>query len=40
MLGGVISPMDEFRRAAGIASLVKRVSEGNVREVIFALSSI
>lgn len=40
VLGGVISPMDGVSPGdLEIASLVKRVSEGSVREVIFALSS-
>lgn len=39
VLGGIISPMDGIGPAdLEIASLVERVSEGNVREVILALS--
>ena len=40
VLGGIISPMDGIGPSdLNIASLVKRVSEGGVREVILALSS-
>jgi recombination protein RecR len=40
VLGGVISPMDGIGPAdLEIDSLVERVSEGNVKEVILALSS-
>jgi recombination protein RecR len=40
VLGGVISPMDGISPSdLEIESLVKRVAEGEIREVIFALSS-
>lgn len=40
VLGGVISPMDGISPASlNIDSLVRRVSEGEVKEVVFALSS-
>ena len=40
VLGGIISPMDGIGPSdLNIDSLVKRVSEGGVREVILALSS-
>ena len=40
VLGGIISPMDGIGPSdLNIVSLVKRVSEGGVREVILALSS-
>ena len=40
VLGGLISPMDGIGPAdLEIDSLVKRVGEGNVKEVILALSS-
>ena len=40
VLGGVISPMDGIRpNDLEIDSLVKRVSEGGVREIVMALST-
>jgi recombination protein RecR len=40
VLGGVISPMDGISPASlNIDSLVRRVSEGEVKEVVLALSS-
>lgn len=40
MLGGIISPMDGIGPSdLNITSLINRVEQGNIREIIFALSA-